>query len=182
MGSELLDVVDELDRVVGRLPRAEVHRRSLPHRAVHVFVWDAAGRLLLQKRSLQKDESPGLWTSSASGHVDVGETYVAAAYRELDEELGIDLPLRFVFKLPAQPALANEHTALFEAHCDERTAGRIRFPPEEITEVRWLDVHALGAWMRREPRSFAEPFRTLWAAYARAARSKGRGPDHIAGS
>ncbi len=164
---ELLDVVDELDRPVGRLTRAEVHRRLVPHRAVHVFLRDPLGRLLLQKRSMAKDESPGLWTSSASGHVDAGETYVAAAYRELREELGIDLPLRFVFKLPAGSELANEHTALFEARCRADTAGSIRFPPEEITEVRWVTPSELDDWLRDEAEMFAAPFRTLWATYRR---------------
>ncbi len=64
---ETFDVVDEADRVVGRATRAAVHRRGLRHRAAHVFLFDGAGRLYLQRRSLSKDENPGLWDSSAAG-------------------------------------------------------------------------------------------------------------------
>ena len=36
---------------------------------------------------MSKDSSPGLWDSSASGHLDCGEDYDACAVRELREEL-----------------------------------------------------------------------------------------------
>ena len=87
---EWFDVVDERDAVVGRARRREVHAQGLWHRAVHVLVFDAGGRVLLQKRSLAKDLSPGKWDSSCSGHLDAGEDYDAAAGRELREEIGVD--------------------------------------------------------------------------------------------
>ena len=67
---ELFDVVDEHDRVIGVEPRGVVHARDLRHRAVHLFVFNAAGELFLQKRSAWKDRHPGKWDSSASGHLD----------------------------------------------------------------------------------------------------------------
>lgn len=57
---EIFDVVDESDRVVGQATRAEVHRRRLLHRAVHIVVSDGRGNVVLQKRSLAKDTCPGL--------------------------------------------------------------------------------------------------------------------------
>ena len=86
---EFFDVVDGRDTVVGRAARREVHARGLLHRAVHILVFDGAGRVFLQKRSMKKDIAPGLWDSSCSGHVDAGENYDAAAVRELAEELGL---------------------------------------------------------------------------------------------
>ena len=52
---EMIDVVDADNRVVDTLPRAEVHRRGLRHRAVHMLVVDRAGRLYLQRRAETKD-------------------------------------------------------------------------------------------------------------------------------
>ena len=81
---EIFDVVDENDRVVGRATRAEVHRRRLLHRAVHIVVSDGRGNVVLQKRSLAKDTCPGLLSTSCAGHVDAGESYEQAARRELE--------------------------------------------------------------------------------------------------
>ncbi len=78
-GGELFDVVDEEDqRSSGRRPvREVVHREDLLHRAVHVFVFNKHRKeLFLQKRSRRlKDKHPGVWDSSAAGHLDAGEGY-----------------------------------------------------------------------------------------------------------
>ena len=83
---ELFDVVDERDNVIGQRTRREVHQTGLRHRAVHVLVYNAAGNLFLQKRSMLKDCFPGTWDSSASGHLAPGEGYDACALREVEEE------------------------------------------------------------------------------------------------
>ena len=103
MPEELFDIVDEHDRVLGKMPRSEVHRRKLLHRAVSIFVFDSRGRLLLQQRSAAKDEYPLCYTSSASGHVTAGETYDETAPRELAEELGLTSPVERLAKFPAGP-------------------------------------------------------------------------------
>src|SRR5450432_650127 len=87
MSEEWFDVVNARDEVIGRELRRNVHARGLWHRAVHVLVFDGAGHVFLQKRSMLKDLSPGLWDSSCSGHVDSGEDYDLAAVRELGEEI-----------------------------------------------------------------------------------------------
>src|SRR5215472_10054324 len=89
VSEEIFDVVDEHDRVVAQAPRSVVHAQKLLHRAVHIFVLNSRGELLLQKRSATKDEYPLCYTSSASGHLSAGETYETAAPRELAEELGL---------------------------------------------------------------------------------------------
>ncbi|MCU0750932.1 MAG: 16S rRNA (adenine(1518)-N(6)/adenine(1519)-N(6))-dimethyltransferase RsmA, partial [Akkermansiaceae bacterium] len=72
---EIFDVVDENDQVIAQERRADVHARDLRHRAVHVFVSNKYGEIFLQKRSRLKDKHPGVWDSSASGHLDTGEDY-----------------------------------------------------------------------------------------------------------
>src|SRR5438046_2178358 len=89
MTDEFFDVVDEKDEVIGRASRAEVHRRGLKHRAVHVLVFNSRGQLFLQKRSQTKDTFPGAWDSSAAGHLCCGEQYDGCALRELEEEIGL---------------------------------------------------------------------------------------------
>ena len=81
--TDIFDVVDKSDKVLRQEPRAVVHREKFLHRAIHVFVFNEAGELYLQRRSMAKDTAPGKWVSSCSGHVDTGEDYDEAAEREL---------------------------------------------------------------------------------------------------
>jgi isopentenyl-diphosphate delta-isomerase len=162
---ELFDVVDGQDEVIGQAPRREVHARNLLHRAVHVLVHDAAGRLFLQRRSLSKDSFPGCWDASCTGHVDAGEDYETAARRELGEELGwhdARQELHHVTKLTAGPETGYEFIEIF-------LLGPIDGPfvlhPEEIIEGRWADPRRLEVEMRMSPEKFSGAFRFLWAEY-----------------
>lgn len=76
-------VVDENDQVVGTMDKAEAHRTGVLHRIAVVYVENPAGQILVQVRS------NGRLDHSAAGHVDVGESYLEAAQRELHEELGV---------------------------------------------------------------------------------------------
>ncbi|MCK5736896.1 MAG: NUDIX domain-containing protein [Spirochaetaceae bacterium] len=96
--NEILDVVDEKDRVIGQASRQEVHGNpALLHRVVHVLVFDSRGRLFLQKRADDRVVQPGKWDTSMGGHVDAGENPEEAAHRELSEELGIPESTRLQF-------------------------------------------------------------------------------------
>ena len=89
---EILEVVDGQGCVLELRTRGEIHRDpSLAHRAVHVLVRNGQGDLYLQQRSMDKLVQPGKWDASVGGHVDPGESYEAAAEREMEEELGLRL-------------------------------------------------------------------------------------------
>ena len=97
---EIVDVVDVEDRVVGRLPRAEVYARRLVHRCVFVLVRDGAGRVFVHRRTDDKLTYPGRYDMFVGGVVGAGESYDEAAVREAAEELGVstlDTP-RFRFR------------------------------------------------------------------------------------
>ena len=97
---EIFDRVDEYDNVIGSAEREEFHGNpGMIHRVAHVLVFDSSGELFLQKRALNKDVQPGKWDTSVGGHVDSGESYEKAAYREMKEELGIEgVPLEFLYR------------------------------------------------------------------------------------
>ena len=92
---EFVDVVNENNEVIGRELKSVCHEKGILHRGAIIFVFKDESRreVLLQKRSLNKSLSPGLWGISG-GHVDSGESYEVAAKRELSEEcfLDIDMP------------------------------------------------------------------------------------------
>ena len=171
MTDEIFDVVDESDRVIGQATRREVHARGLHHRAVHVLVHDAAGRVFLQRRSLNKETSPGCWDSSCSGHVDAGEDYETAARRELGEELGwhdASLPLRPLLKLRTSPETGWEFIQIYALG---PVSGPFTLHPEEISEGGWFTPEEIIAWIAREPEAFASAARELWTTHRKVVQA-----------
>lgn len=142
---EQFTVVDENDLIVGYKTRRECHHDpSIIHRAVDVVLFDSAGNILLQKRSRQKDTYPGYYTVSASGHIDKGESYEAAARREMEEELGIERALRlklthvatYIVRLKAEA----EMTALFRGIYE----GSISPAHDEVESVQYVSPKKLS--------------------------------------
>lgn len=158
---EWFDIVDEHDQVTGRERRSEVHRQRLRHRAIHVFVRRSDGSLLIHQRTDTKEEFPGVWTSSASGHVSSGETYTASADRELTEELGFTAPLRRCHRFAACPETSMEFTELFECRWD----GEVTPDPVEIQAVRWMQPDEVADWIASEPDQFSPAFLLLFDWY-----------------
>ncbi len=91
---ELVEIVDRDNRPIGALTRRLMREQGLIHRAAYILVFNTAGELFLQKRTLTKDIYPGYWDMAAGGVVLAGESYEAAARRELQEELGVTARLR----------------------------------------------------------------------------------------
>ena len=58
MSEEIFDVVDQDDKVLFQAPRSVVHANHWLHRAVHIFVFNSQGKLLVHRRSATKDEAP----------------------------------------------------------------------------------------------------------------------------
>jgi isopentenyl-diphosphate delta-isomerase type 1 len=160
MSEEWFDVVDERDVVIGRETRRNVHRRGLRHRAVHIIVTNGAGQVFLQKRSMSKDSSPGLWDSSASGHLDCGEDYDACAVRELREEIGLTVtePPRRLFKIEACSRTGEEFVWVYLGS-DE---GPFTLHPDEIERGDWFAPEEISRWVMDRPQDFAPAFVLVW--------------------
>ena len=159
--NELFDVVNDRDEVLHPAPRHEVHARDWLHRAVHVFVFDAQGKLFLQQRSLLKDSEPGTWCASCCGHVDSGEDYDAAALRELQEEIGVVAPtppqrwLRF----RACAETGWEFLWVYKL----TYSGPLTLNPAEIQDGDWFNIEQISQGVANSPEDFSESFRYLWA-------------------
>jgi len=163
MSEEMFDVVDESDRVIGREARAEVHRRGLLHRAVHVLVFNSRGELFLQKRSKGKDTFPGAWDSSSSGHLCCGEEYDACAVRELQEEIGLR-PAQSpegLFKVEACAETDQEHVWVYRCFSD----GPVALNAEEVETGEWFSPDKVTRWVIENPGDFASAFRKIWKLY-----------------
>ena len=160
MTEEYLDVVDSADEIIGRRSRSDVHATGLRHRSVHVLVFNRSGRLFLQKRSLEKETHPGLWDSSASGHLNSGEDYDTGAIRELGEEIGLFLervPER-LFKVDACDETGQEFVWVYRVVAE----GPFRLQPGEIDDGDWFDLREVENRLKRSPGEFAPSFALIW--------------------
>lgn len=155
---EIFDVVDSEDRVIGQASRKEVHDKGLLHRSVHIMVFNEAGDLFLQKRAMSKDENPGLWDTSSSGHVDTGEDYLIAAERELEEELGIRESLTYIDKISACPQTFGEHVKIYR--CTTRQA--ILVNRDEIDEGRYASLDDLANEIQNQPDRFTSTLKLIF--------------------
>ncbi len=158
MHEELLDIVDDNDCIVGLRPRSEIHRLGLKHRAVHILVFNSKGELFLQCRSMKKDKCPGLWDSSASGHLDCGEDYDKCAVRELREELGITIILTRMFKIPACKETDNEFVWVYKGFYD----GEFKLNIDEISEGKWFSINEIDALIESSESIFSGSFVFVW--------------------
>jgi isopentenyldiphosphate isomerase len=166
MTEEIFDVVNERDEVIGQRSRGEVHRLGLRHRAVHVLVFNSRGDIFLQKRSMRKDRQPGVWDSSASGHLDTSESYDACARRELQEELGCELPRppERLFKINAGAETDQEFVWVYR--CDAE--GPFCLHPEEIERGDWFSAGHVTRWIAERPEDFACAFPVIWRTLHRS--------------
>jgi isopentenyl-diphosphate delta-isomerase type 1 len=157
---EWLEVVDEDDAVIGLERRGVIHARGLMHRSAQVLVVNCDNELFLQKRSHCKDEFPGLWDSSAAGHVNPGEDYADCARRELAEELGITtaVDLELLFRIRASAATGWEHCSVFRCCYD----GPLILQADEVDDGRWLSAQAMDRLVADPAAPLTPAIRRIW--------------------
>ncbi len=145
-GAELVDLVDEVNRVVGQATRWEVRRFNLLHRGVGIICFNSKGQVYVHRRTPTKDVFPDLYDMFVGGVVASGESYEAAARREIAEELGIEGPTpEFLF---AHLYLGDRNRSwiyVYEVVWD----GALRHQPEEVVWGSWVDATDLMDMVRK---------------------------------
>jgi 16S rRNA (adenine1518-N6/adenine1519-N6)-dimethyltransferase len=158
---EHFPVVDKTDRIFRYAPRSQVHGDNLRHRAVHILVFNEAGKVYLQQRSRWKDRHSLKWDSSAAGHVSAKESYDETARRELQEELGVGLSLEKILKVPASARTDREFIWLYRGELHDT----LRPNPSEIESGAFFFPTVIDGWIAARPEDFAPGFVECWKAY-----------------
>lgn len=168
----MLELVDENGHTLGTEEKLAAH---LPpgrlHRAFSVFLFDAEGRLLLQRRAPGKYHSPGVWSNTCCGHPYPGEPPFVAAARRTAEELGVVPSLmraagtvRYTHPDPASGLVEQEFNHLFVG----QVATAPRPDPDEVGEIAFVSAQELA--VLREQATFSAWFPTVLDAAMPAIR------------
>jgi isopentenyl-diphosphate delta-isomerase len=164
---ELLDLIDEDNRVIGQATRRATEIDGLLHRTVNVLLFDTVGRVCLQRRAAVKRVAPLAWDISVAEHVRPGESNAEAAIRGLREELSVDAqvsdPDLFLihetrYTIDGVAFFDRERAALLIARSDAQVA----HDPGEVEAVRWASPAEIDAELAATPEGFTPWFNGLW--------------------
>jgi isopentenyl-diphosphate delta-isomerase len=166
---EFVVLVDEDDNEIGLAPKLNAHRTGQLHRAFSVMLVDAQGRLLLQRRALEKYHSGGRWANTCCGHPRATESITDAAERRLTEEMGISCSLTeagsFIYR-------ADVGAGLVEHELDHLLVGRFDGGPapaeNEVVEWRWSSLEEVKGDLAAHPDLYAAWFPHALEAFDRA--------------
>lgn len=90
---EILPIVDERDNIIDEIDKAVFDKTTgRIYRTVSLILFNEDGNFLIQRRAFSKATFAGKWQfSAAAGHVQIGESYLDAIYRETIEEIGLNI-------------------------------------------------------------------------------------------
>lgn len=120
-----------------------------------VLLFNSHKNIILQKIAAHKKWG-GLWTYSAAGHVDAGETYQNAAERELKEEMGVSTSVQYetcAFPLMREGRLISFHH-VFVARCNQKITPDL----SEVAEIREISLSDLKNEIAQHPEQFFDAF------------------------
>jgi isopentenyldiphosphate isomerase len=146
MSKEYFDVLDENGNKTGKIKlRSEVHRDGDWHKAVHIWIINENGDILLQRRCATKDSNPNMLDISSAGHLSAGDSSLDGAIRELKEELNLDVKpdeLQFIKTLKrsskyTETFINNEFDDLYILRTN-KTIDEMNFQEEEISEIFYV--------------------------------------------
>jgi isopentenyldiphosphate isomerase len=166
---EQFQTYDKDGAPLGLVPRSDVHRLGLWHRAVNVLLFDRAGRLYIQRRAAGKDVWPNAWDISVGEHLQPGETFEAAAHRGLAEELsvhGVDLTaLGEMIRAQIEIPELNVHDCEMQQTYRGDYDGPINADPAEVADVRLIALTDLAVEIAARPDDFTPWLRSRLQAF-----------------
>jgi len=144
MVEEKVVLVDKSGNQIGLMPKLEAHQKGILHRAFSIFLFNSENQILLQKRSLIKYHSGGLWTNTCCSHPRDGEDIIDAGKRRLYEEMGIKTELKKEFEFTYNAVLKN---GLTEHEFDHVLIGNFNGTPilnkDEVEDWKWMSLEEI---------------------------------------
>ena len=145
MQEEYLDILDENGNKTNiTKKRTEVHRDGDWHKAVHIWIINENGDILLQRRASNRDY-PNMLDISCAGHLSAGDDSTTGALRELKEELSLEIDpheLKYITTLKRSPKdrdgfVDNEFDDLYLLRTNKKIED-LTYQKEEISEILFV--------------------------------------------
>ena len=146
MTKEYFDLLNEKGERIGKTKlRSEVHRDGDWHKAVHIWIINNKGDILLQRRCATKDSNPNMLDISSAGHLSAGDDSLTGAIRELKEELNLDVnkeDLEYIKTLKrsskyTETFINNEFDDLYILRTNKKLED-MEYQKEEISEIMYV--------------------------------------------
>ena len=150
---ELNIEVDENNNQIGLRPKSDFHTGKYIHRSAHLILFNLKNEILLQKRVATKKWYPNLYTYSVSATV-ANETYEECINREMQEEIGINIPIKKLFVYQFFDKVDKAFRAVFIGKTDNKI-----YPDQrEIQKVKWINANDLKKDILENPDKYTPPF------------------------
>ncbi len=160
MSKEYFDILDDNGNKTGKIKlRSEVHRDGDWHKAVHIWIINDKGDILLQRRCATKDSNPNMLDISSAGHLTAGDDSLSGAIRELKEELNIDVKpdeLKFIKTIKRSSKytstfINNEFDDLYILRTT-KNIDDMKYQEEEISEIFYVPYKEFKSMVKnRQP-------------------------------
>ncbi|MCG1036380.1 NUDIX hydrolase [Polaribacter sargassicola] len=148
---ELIDILTPDGKPTGKTAlKSEAHKNGWFHATVHIWLFTADEKILLQKRAMTKKVFPGLWDISVAGHIAAGEDVLTSAKREVLEEIGLQLSEKDFIKIGTRIHQVkhpngiqdNEHHHVFIAEL-KKPISTLIIQKEEVDDIKLFDLSTL---------------------------------------
>jgi len=150
---EIIYEVDKEDNIIGKRPKPEFFNSNFIHRASHLLVFNKKGEMLIQLRVKDKPLYPGVWDTAVGGTV-AEESYEVCLEREMQEEIGISVKYRHLFKCYCSDDVDKSFKEIYSAVHD----GPFTMQETEVADLKWISLKELKDWMEEKPEEFTPPF------------------------
>jgi len=156
---EVVILVDASDRQIGTQAKLAAHVEGNMHRAISIFLFNAAGDMLLQRRAATKYHAGLKWANACCSHPRLNEAPIDAAARRLGEELNITVPLVSAFKTSYRAEVGNGLIEHEYVHAFVGYAENVLRPnPDEVCETAFMPLAQIFQLSQQEPERFAPWF------------------------
>lgn len=151
MAEELLDIVDETGMPIGVAERDRIHREGLLHQVTHVWLFTPKGELIFQRRAKNKKTWSDKLDATVAGHVDLHESFEAAALRELLEETGVTAKPENLISITRmrsavfEPISGTTHNAIRQVYAlrYDGALADLQFQPSEASGFEALPIEPM---------------------------------------
>lgn len=154
---EIVDIVDNNNRIIGSATKEEAHDKGLLHRTVIAEVVNSQGEWILVKQASDKQDA-GQYVSPVGGHVRSGETVEQALEREAMEEVGIkpertEFVGKAIFDRQTRGKRENHLFIVYIIYSDDEP--RLN---EESTEYRRFSEKEIGELLKKDGKMFGDAY------------------------